>query len=43
LHTALAGPKHLVVIKASDHNDWADRVDAVWWRTAIALALGETP
>jgi hypothetical protein len=43
LHAALAGPKHLVVIKASDHNDWADRVDAVWWRTAIALALGETP
>jgi hypothetical protein len=31
------------VIKASDHNDWPDRVDATWWHDAIAFALGETP
>jgi pimeloyl-ACP methyl ester carboxylesterase len=41
LHAALGGPKHLMVIKASDHNDWPDRVDATWWRDAIAFALGE--
>ena len=43
LHAALGGPKHLVVITASDHNDWPDRVDAAWWRAAIDLALGEAP
>lgn len=43
LHAALGGPKHLIVIKASDHNDWPDHVDATWWRAAIDLALGETP
>jgi pimeloyl-ACP methyl ester carboxylesterase len=43
LHAALGGPKHLMVIEASDHNDWPDRVDAAWWRAAIAFALGETP
>jgi hypothetical protein len=43
LHAALGGPKHLVVIAASDHNDWPDHVDAAWWRRAVALALGETP
>lgn len=40
LHAALGGPKRLVVIEASDHNDWPDRVDAAWWRSAIAFALG---
>ena len=43
LHAALGGPKHLMVIEASDHNDWPDRVDAAWWRAAIASALGTTP
>ena len=43
LHAALGGPKHLIVIRASDHNDWLDRVDAAWWRAAIGLALGEPP
>lgn len=42
LHAAVAGPKHLLVIKASDHNDWPDRVDSAWWRDAIAQALGQT-
>jgi hypothetical protein len=42
LHATLGGPKRLVVIKASDHNDWPDRVDAIWWRDAIGFALGET-
>jgi pimeloyl-ACP methyl ester carboxylesterase len=41
LHGALGGPKRLIVIKASDHNDWPDRVDAHWWRDAISFALGE--
>jgi pimeloyl-ACP methyl ester carboxylesterase len=40
LHAALAGPKRLVVIPASDHNDWPGRVDAAWWRDAMAFALG---
>lgn len=43
LHAALAGPKHLVTIKGADHNDWPDRVNATWWRAAIALTLGEPP
>lgn len=43
LHAALGAPKLLLEIKASDHNDWPDRVDATWWRAAIAFALGETP
>ena len=43
LYAALRGPKHLMLIKASDHNDWPDRVDAGWWRAAITFALGETP
>jgi len=42
LHEGLGGPKKLMVIKASDHNDWPDRVDAAWWRDAIAFALGQT-
>lgn len=42
LHAALGARKLLVVIKASDHNDWPDRVDAAWWRAAITFALGET-
>jgi len=41
LHAALGGAKRLVVIVASDHNDWPDRVDAAWWRSVIAFALGE--
>ena len=40
LHAGLAGPKRLVVIGAADHNDWTDRVDASWWRAAVAFALG---
>jgi len=41
LHAGLGGPKHLIVIEGTDHNDWPDRVDAAWWRDAVALALGE--
>ena len=43
LHAALGGPKRLVVIKASDHNDWPGLVDAAWWRTVIAFTLGGVP
>ena len=41
LHAALGGAKRLVVIAASDHNDWPERVDAAWWRSVIAFALGD--
>jgi pimeloyl-ACP methyl ester carboxylesterase len=43
LHAALGGPKRLMVIEAAAHNDWPERVDAAWWRTATAFALGGTP
>lgn len=43
LHAELGGPKRLVVIPGSDHNDWPDRVDAAWWRAVIAFALGDAP
>ncbi|MDZ5455341.1 alpha/beta hydrolase (plasmid) [Azohydromonas lata] len=41
LHAALVGPKQLLAIEDSGHNDWPDRVDARWWRTAVGAALGE--
>lgn len=41
LFDALAGPKRLLVIEDSDHNDWPARVDAAWWRAAVGHALGE--
>ncbi|MGA0611633.1 alpha/beta hydrolase [Caldimonas sp. KR1-144] len=43
LHEALRGPKRLLVIEDSGHNDWPDRVDAAWWREAIGFAAGERP
>lgn len=39
LHDALPGPKQLRVIEASGHNDWPERVDATWWRSAVAFLL----
>jgi len=39
LYSALKGPKYLVVIPASGHNDWPGRVDGSWWRDAIAKFL----
>jgi hypothetical protein len=41
LHAALGEHTRLLVIGDSGHNDWPDRVDASWWRTAIGAALGE--
>lgn len=41
LYEALPDPKRLAVFKAAGHNDWAGRVDATWWREAIAFLLGE--
>lgn len=41
LHGSLKGPRHLLVIPASDHNDWPDRVDDGWWRDVIATFLGK--
>lgn len=40
LHAALPGPKRLVVIGSAGHNEWLDRIDAAWWRDAIAFLLG---
>ncbi len=40
LHAGLAGPKRLEVFEGADHNDWAERADARWWRAALAFALG---
>jgi hypothetical protein len=40
LHAGLGGPKHLVVIEDSGHNDWPARADAHWWRGVVGLALG---
>jgi len=39
LHDTLKGPRHLLVIPASGHNDWPDRVDAGWWHDVIAKLL----
>ena len=41
LHAGLVAPKRLVVFQAADHNDWPARVDADWWRAAVAFALGD--
>lgn len=35
LFEALPGRKRLHSIAGAGHNDWADRVDAAWWATAI--------
>lgn len=39
LHASLSGPKRLVVIAGSDHNDWPNLVDGAWWQAAIEFAL----
>jgi pimeloyl-ACP methyl ester carboxylesterase len=39
LHAGLGGPKRLVVIEGSDHNDWPERVDAVWWGEAMGFVV----
>ncbi|MEW6721098.1 MAG: alpha/beta hydrolase [Thermodesulfobacteriota bacterium] len=31
----LSEPKRLWVVPAADHNDWMDRVDAVWWQSVV--------
>ena len=43
LHAELQAPKRLLVIEASEHNDWPHRVDPQWWRAAIGFALGRPP
>ncbi len=40
LHASLPGPKRLVVIKDSDHNDWFERTTAGWWQAVVDAALG---
>jgi pimeloyl-ACP methyl ester carboxylesterase len=39
LYRSLDGPKHLLAIPGSGHNDWPDRVDASWWRDVVARML----
>jgi len=39
LYKALAGPKHLMVVKAAGHNDWIGHVDDTWWQEAIDFLL----
>lgn len=39
LHDALRGPKRLVVMAGADHNGWPARVDAAFWRDALAFLL----
>lgn len=39
LHEGLGGPKRLALVAASGHSDWAVRVDAHWWREAIAFLV----
>lgn len=39
LYAALSGTKRLVVMPGADHNDWPERVDAAWWRDAVAFLL----
>ena len=43
LHDALPGPKRLTIIPEGGHNDWPERVDAAWWRQAVAAATGAAP
>jgi uncharacterized protein len=38
LQASLSGPKQLLLIKSSNHNDWLDRVDASWWRALVSFA-----
>lgn len=39
LFDGLAAPKRLWSVPQSDHNDWMERVDGVWWRTIIDFLL----
>jgi len=43
LHASLVGPKRLLVVEGSDHNDWFDRLGGGWWQAAIDAALGNAP
>ncbi|MDP2794771.1 MAG: alpha/beta fold hydrolase [Sulfurisoma sp.] len=39
LFDALPQPKRLWTLPAADHNDWSDRIDAAWWRSAVDFLL----
>lgn len=43
LHDALGMRRQLRVVPGADHNDWFDRVDAEWWRQALAFLLESGP
>jgi pimeloyl-ACP methyl ester carboxylesterase len=40
LYAQLAQPKRLAVIPGAEHNQILERLDAAWWREAIAFLLG---
>jgi pimeloyl-ACP methyl ester carboxylesterase len=40
LHQSMEGPKRLWVVKEAGHNDWAQHVDAAWWRWTVGHLLG---
>ena len=41
LFEATPAPKRLAVMPAAGQNDWASRVDAVWWRETVYFLIGE--
>lgn len=43
LHDALPGPKRLVRLQGSGHNDWMSRVDTQWWARAVDELIGPAP
>ncbi|XQU71188.1 Serine aminopeptidase S33 domain-containing protein [Cupriavidus sp. H18C1] len=43
LHDALGMRRQLRVVPGADHNDWFNRVDAEWWRQALAFLLESGP
>ena len=39
LYNALAVPKHLIVVKGAEHNDWIGHIDDTWWQEAVGFLL----
>ena len=39
LYNSRAEPRHLMMVKAAEHNDWIGHVDENWWREAIRFLL----
>lgn len=41
LYEGLSAPRRLESIAGGEHNDWIERVDAVWWRRSFDFLLGK--